>query len=106
MPNDVLIVGGGLAGFALARALSRRDISAVILERLSAPPEGRLGLNLPGNAVRAIGALGLADELAALGAVVRRREYRTARGRLLFQIDEDAFWGGDVRPRCVRRADL
>jgi 2-polyprenyl-6-methoxyphenol hydroxylase-like FAD-dependent oxidoreductase len=106
MVEDVLIAGGGIAGFALARALHRRGIAATILDRLAEPPMGRLGLNLPGNAVQAIGALGLADKLATLGAPVRRREYRTARGRLLFAMDEDAFWGQAARPRCVRRADL
>lgn len=37
---------------------------------------------------------------------IGRREYRTSRDKLLFQVDEDAFWGNDLRPRSVRRADL
>lgn len=102
----VLIVGGGIAGFALAQALHQRGIPALMLDRLSGPPDAGLGINLPGNAIQALRALGLADALADLGAPVRRREYRDAQGKMLFSVDEDAFWGKEARPRCVRRAEL
>ena len=46
----VLVVGGGIAGFAMLRALDQRGIAAVLVERLNGPPEAGLGLNLPGNA--------------------------------------------------------
>jgi 2-polyprenyl-6-methoxyphenol hydroxylase-like FAD-dependent oxidoreductase len=104
--GQVVVAGAGIAGLALARALHRRDIPVTVLEQRSGPPDAGLALNLPGNAVRALGALGLAGELATLGTPIRRREYRTAGDRLLFAIDEDAFWDAESRPRCVRRADL
>jgi 2-polyprenyl-6-methoxyphenol hydroxylase-like FAD-dependent oxidoreductase len=104
--DRVLIVGGGIAGIALAQALHQRGITALVRDRLGGPPDSNLGLNLPGNAVRAIAALGLGDGLSRVGTPTRRREYRTARGRLMFSVDEDAFWGNEFRPRCVRRADL
>jgi 2-polyprenyl-6-methoxyphenol hydroxylase-like FAD-dependent oxidoreductase len=106
MDRRVLIVGGGIAGMALAQALHQRGIAALVRDRLAGPPDASLGLNLPGNAIQAIAALGLADGLARIGTPTRRREYRTARGRLLFAVDEDTFWGNGARPRCVRRADL
>jgi 2-polyprenyl-6-methoxyphenol hydroxylase-like FAD-dependent oxidoreductase len=102
----VLIVGAGIAGLALARALRQRGVPAVVQDRLTGPPDAGLALNLPGNAVRALGALGLAEAVAGLGSPVRRREYRNARGRLLFAVDEDAFWADGAASRCVRRADL
>ena len=104
--NRVLIVGGGIAGFALARALHTRGIPYLVLDRLTGPPDAGLGLNLPGNAIVALGALGLGAEVARLGIPVRRREYRNARGRLLFAVDEEAFWAGLAPSRCVRRGDL
>ena len=69
-------------------------------------PGSGLGLNLPGNAVRALAALGLAEEVVDRGMRIRRREYRNQAGRLLFSVDEEAFWG-EVGPSvCLRRGDL
>lgn len=102
----VLVVGGGIGGFAAIRALRHRGIPAVLVERAPRPPDGALGVNLPGNAVQALRSLGLGQDLPGLGEPIRRREYRNARGRLLFAIDEAAFWG-DLGPSvCVRRTDL
>jgi 2-polyprenyl-6-methoxyphenol hydroxylase-like FAD-dependent oxidoreductase len=106
MTSRVLVVGGGIAGFGLLRALSLRGVSSTLVERLPAPPGSGLGLNLPGNAVRALAALGLADEIVDRGRRIRRREYRNKAGRLLFAVDEEAFWG-EVGPSvCLRRGDL
>jgi 2-polyprenyl-6-methoxyphenol hydroxylase-like FAD-dependent oxidoreductase len=106
MTSRLLVVGGGIAGFGLARALWLRGVSCTLAERLPAPPGPGLGLNLPGNAVRALAALGLADEVVDRGMRIRRREYRNQAGRLLFSVDEEAFWG-EVGPSvCLRRGDL
>ena len=106
MTNRLLVVGGGIAGFGLARALSLRGVSCTLVERLPAPPGSGLGLNLPGNAVRALAALGLADEVVDRGMRIRRREYRNKAGRLLFAVDEKAFWATVGPSVCVRRGDL
>jgi len=106
MTSRLLVVGGGIAGFGLARALWLRGVSCTLVERLPAPPGPGLGLNLPGNALRALAALGLADEVVDRGVRIRRREYRNQAGRLLFSVDEEAFWG-EVGPSvCLRRGDL
>jgi 2-polyprenyl-6-methoxyphenol hydroxylase-like FAD-dependent oxidoreductase len=102
----VIVVGGGIAGLAVAQALRQREIPVLVLDRLAGQPDAGLAINLPGTAVRALGALGLADGFATVGAPTRRREYRSAKGKLLFAVDEDAFWGEAARPRCVRRSDL
>jgi 2-polyprenyl-6-methoxyphenol hydroxylase-like FAD-dependent oxidoreductase len=104
--GSVLVVGGGIAGFAMMRALDQRGISAVLVDRLNGPPDTGLGLNLPGNAVRALRDLGVGEELRARGVPVRRREYRNARNRLLFAIDEAGFWGDDVGSVCALRGDV
>jgi 2-polyprenyl-6-methoxyphenol hydroxylase-like FAD-dependent oxidoreductase len=104
--NRVLIAGGGIAGLAMTRALHQKGVLPLMLERRGEPADAGLAINLPGNAVRALAHLGLADALREVGSPVRRREYRTERGRLLFEVDEDAFWGADASPRCLRRADL
>jgi 2-polyprenyl-6-methoxyphenol hydroxylase-like FAD-dependent oxidoreductase len=106
MTSRVLVVGGGIAGFGLLRALSLQGVSCTLVERLPAPPGSGLGLNLPGNAVRALAALGLADEVVERGMRIRRRVYRNQAGRLLFAVDEEAFWGPVGPSVCLRRGDL
>ncbi|WP_232631188.1 FAD-dependent monooxygenase [Methylobacterium sp. Leaf118] len=104
--NRVLVAGAGIAGSAVVRALHRRGISALALEQRPGEAGGGLAVNLPGNAIRALADLGLAGALDGLGTPLRRRDYRTDGDRLLFAVDEAAFWGPDARPRCLRRADL
>ncbi|MRI57036.1 FAD-dependent monooxygenase [Methylobacterium sp. DB1607] len=102
----VLIAGGGIAGLALRRALHQRGIPSLTLERRGVQRDAGLAINLPGNAVNALRQLGLLAALRETGSPVRRREYRTERGRLLFAVDEAAFWGSETVSHCLRRADL
>jgi 2-polyprenyl-6-methoxyphenol hydroxylase-like FAD-dependent oxidoreductase len=104
--HPVVVVGAGIAGLAVLRALHQRDVPAFALEGRSELPTSGLAVNVPGNGIAALASLGLGDELEELGAPVRRREYRNARGRLLYAIDEDAFWGEDWPRRIVRRSEL
>lgn len=101
----VAIVGGGIAGLALVRALADRGLEAVAFETAPAAARG-LAINLPGNAVRALNELGLEHELKRIGQPNSRREYRTASGRLLFAVDESRFWRGAGSPMAVRRSAL
>jgi 2-polyprenyl-6-methoxyphenol hydroxylase-like FAD-dependent oxidoreductase len=77
-----------------------------LVERLDGTPTPGLGLNLPGNALRALGALGLEDAVVSRGRQIRRREYRTRTGKLLFMVDEQRFWGSVGPSMCLRRGDL
>ena len=98
----MLVVGAGIAGLATARALRDVDVDVTVVERRSGAPSAGLGLNLPGNAVRALDVLGLAEQVLAAGVPVTRREYRTAGDRLLFAVDESSFWSGVAPSVCVR----
>ena len=105
MTGSVLVVGGGIAGRAAARALAKHDLSCTLLERRESSGRG-MGVNLPGNAVRALAELGLPERALSDGLPLRRREYRNRRGHLLFTMDEDSFWGGVGRSICIRHGDL
>jgi 2-polyprenyl-6-methoxyphenol hydroxylase-like FAD-dependent oxidoreductase len=85
--------------------LHQRGVPFVVVERHPAAAEAGLGINLPGNAVYALRQIGIGDALAQRGVPIRRREYRNARGRLLFAVDEASFWG-DVSSVCIRRGHL
>src|SRR5690606_41156873 len=55
----ILIVGGGIAGLSLARALELRGLQADLIEHHADEPATGTGLYLPGNATRALEQLGL-----------------------------------------------
>lgn len=102
----VVVAGGGIAGLGMVRALRQAGMEAVALEARKELPDAGFAVNLPGNAITALDRLGLGAGLAGLGSPVRRREYRSERGRLLFSVDETEFWGASAQPRCLRRSDL
>lgn len=104
--KSTVIVGGGIAGLALARVLQANGVPYSLVERRRVPTDGGLAINLPGNAIQALADLGLRDRIEEFGHPLRRREYRTDRDRLLFTVDEDEFWGPLLRPRSVLRSSL
>ena len=80
MTGSVLIVGGGIAGRAAARALARHGLGCTVIEHRESLGRG-MGVNLPGNAVRALAELDVPDEALASGVPATGREYRNSRGR-------------------------
>src|SRR5260221_11391881 len=57
----VLIVGGGIGGLTLAVALGRRGVRADVIELKPEHTVHGVGIIQPGNALRALGTLGLMD---------------------------------------------
>lgn len=107
MSRSILVVGAGVAGQALACALSQREVDCELIDQRPATTAGLgMGLNLPGNAIRALDALGVVDEVSPHGVPVLRREYRNGKGRLLFATDDAAFWSAVGSPVCVRHGYL
>ena len=63
----IAIVGGGIGGLATALALERRGAEVIVAEQSPIHSEIGAGLNLTPNAVKALRALGLNDEVEAIG---------------------------------------
>ena len=101
MNGRILVIGAGVAGSAAARAMVRSGLDVTLVEKRSADPGPGLGLNLPGNAVRALRHLGAATRVEAAGVPIARREYRTADDRLLFAGGRGAGSGRRWRRRCA-----
>jgi 2-polyprenyl-6-methoxyphenol hydroxylase-like FAD-dependent oxidoreductase len=89
--DRIVIAGGGIAGLALARALHARGVPYLVIERSAQAGDGGLAVNLPGNAVQALGQLGLGAQIAAQGHAFHRREYRSGRDRLLLASPQGLF---------------
>ena len=106
MTPRVLIVGAGVAGLAVARALRRRDFAAEVVERMPEWETSGAGLYLPGNSVRALDELGIWAELAAGANPIVRQRFLDHRGRLLADIDVRSYWDGVAACVAIRRAAL
>jgi len=102
----ILIVGGGIAGLAMGRALQRVGLDSEIVERANAWRVESAGIYLPGNGMAALERLGLAERVQEAGAVVERRRFIDERGSLLFAFDEAAFWRPLALPIALPRRDL
>jgi len=102
----VLIVGAGIAGLALARALRLRGITAEVVERTAEWEASGAGLYLPGNSVRALDELGIWEELAAPANAIVRQRFLDHRGRRLADIDVRSYWDGVAPCVGIRRATL
>jgi 2-polyprenyl-6-methoxyphenol hydroxylase-like FAD-dependent oxidoreductase len=91
-PYRILIVGAGIAGLALGRALRLEGFLPEIVERTGALPAGGAGLYVPGNGVRALKVLGLADEVLTRAVRITHQRILDHRGRRLAEIDLTQFW--------------
>jgi 2-heptyl-3-hydroxy-4(1H)-quinolone synthase len=81
----VLIVGGGIAGLALARLLARTRVAPEVIEREPVWRPVGTGMYLPGNAARALDALGLQAQVASPAVENSLQRFYDDRGRLLCQ---------------------
>jgi FAD-dependent urate hydroxylase len=102
----ILVVGAGLAGLAVARALRQAGFAPEVIERAERWDGGGTGMYLPANGVRALRALGLEAAVAGRAAPIRSQRLLDHRGRLLADIDLRELWG-DVGPcLALPRVDL
>ena len=102
----ILVVGAGLAGLALARALGRAGFAPELIEREGGWEAAGTGMYLLANGVRALGALGLEEAVAARAAPITRQRLLDHHGRLLADIDLDGLWGDVGVCLALPRADL
>ncbi|MGV6876426.1 FAD-dependent oxidoreductase [Pseudochelatococcus sp. B33] len=102
----ILIVGAGIAGLAMHRALSRRGFDVSIVERNNFAGIGGAGLFLPGNGVRAIGELGLLDALLENSHPIDYQRFCDENGRVLNVVDTNDFWRHVAPCRSMKRSTL
>jgi FAD-dependent urate hydroxylase len=106
MTLRILVVGAGIAGLAAARGLRVAGFRPHVVEELPATMLPGAGIYLPGNATRALRALGLDAPLRPLGDLIFRQLFLDAGGQELFEMDVASLWAGVGESRALSRADL
>lgn len=91
MTGKVLVVGGGIGGLVLARALGRSAIAAEVVERAPALRAVGAGISLGANAMRALESLGVGAAVAARGHALGVAAISDASGRPLTVTDLGAL---------------
>lgn len=104
--QQITVLGAGVAGLALARALALRGARVTVLEQAEAIREVGAGLQVTPNGAAVLRALGLGDALAAVGLASRAVELRDGTdGALVARLDLARLRPGQDW-RLVHRADL
>jgi salicylate hydroxylase len=103
------IIGAGIGGVTLARALKQRGIEARIFERATMFGEVGAGVQMTPNAVKVLSALGLEDQLKKIGFLPQAmvgRNWKTARELFRTPLKESCpdLYGAEFYH--VHRADL
>jgi FAD-dependent urate hydroxylase len=93
----VLIVGGGIAGLTLGRALHRQGLTVELVERSPVWRAEGGGIAVQPNGLRMLRALGLDATVERAGTRVHGWRFCDAPGNVLSESDLDALWG-DVGP--------
>ncbi|MFB4262356.1 FAD-dependent monooxygenase [Nonomuraea sp. GTA35] len=98
--ENVLIVGGGTAGSALAVLLARAGVTVDLAEIEPGPTTLGSGITLQGNALRVLRDLGVWEQVSAAGFAFDSLGLRTPGGDLLAEIP-DARTGGPGLPATL-----
>lgn len=102
--QSVTVMGAGVAGLAVARALALRGAQVTVLEQADAVREVGAGLQISPNGAAVLRGLGLADALVAASTRAMAVELRDGpSGDLVTRLDVSAANGGY---HFVHRADL
>ncbi len=105
--RHALVVGAGIGGLTAAVALHRRGWRVTVLERARTLEPVGAGLGLAPNALHALDAIGLGDDVRRLSAAQGRGGIRRPGGRWLVRTDLSALAArfGDPQ-RMALRSDL
>jgi 2-polyprenyl-6-methoxyphenol hydroxylase-like FAD-dependent oxidoreductase len=97
--RKVLIVGAGIGGLGAGAALAARGVDVEIVEIKPEPNVYGVGINQPANSLRALRALGVLDEVRAIGFEFDRWKFHDAHGNLV--VDVPSQLGGNGIPPQV-----
>ena len=105
-PLNIAIVGGGIAGLALALGLHRHGISARIYEAAPEIAEIGVGITVLPHGMRELALLGLADEVLAAGIENRESAFFNRFGQKLFAEPRGKYGGYPLPEVGIHRGRL
>jgi 2-polyprenyl-6-methoxyphenol hydroxylase-like FAD-dependent oxidoreductase len=82
----VLVVGGGIGGLSAAIALRKRGVDVDVVEVNPRWDVYGVGIIQPGNAIRALDELGLAEQAVAQGYAMKGSRFHDSQGNLLGEV--------------------
>lgn len=85
--TDVVIVGAGIAGLALAFELQKRGVSTLLLDRRKSPESIPRGITFQPNGLEALDKFGILDRVQRMGTAERVLEVRDWERNLLLEAD-------------------
>src|SRR5262249_54639237 len=91
--DRVLIVGGGIAGLTLGRALCQRRFTVDLVEESAEWRAEGGGIAVQPNGMRMLGKLGLAAAVEGAGAQISRWSFCGESGEVLAEDNLDKLWG-------------
>jgi len=98
----VLIVGGGIAGLSLARALKDAGHDPLVIERSQEWAVTNTAHYLPSNAIRALQQLGLGEAVAAAAHPISQQRVTGSGGRVLADLPVSTIWGEQSHCAAIR----
>jgi FAD-dependent urate hydroxylase len=102
-----IVVGAGMGGLTAAIALKQAGYEVEIYDRVSELRPVGAGISLWSNGVKVLNRLGLGQEIARIGGLMDRMQYRHYTGELISDIDlAPLVQEVGQRPYPVARADL
>lgn len=99
--RSVLIIGGGIGGLAVAKALASLGVAVTVAEKRAGNQVLGVGINQPANSLRVLRDLGVLDDILADGYLIDRTGFFDHKGTLVADIPSSL--GGDVPANCALR---
>jgi 2-polyprenyl-6-methoxyphenol hydroxylase-like FAD-dependent oxidoreductase len=104
--GDVVIVGAGIGGLALALALHRAGIACRVYDAAADLQPLGVGINVLPHATAVLATLGVLDALERIGVVTREAAFFNRFGQLVY-VEPAGRWAGHDTPQLsIHRGDL
>ena len=104
--KKILIVGGGIAGLATAKALQNQGYQIELIEKQHEWKTLGTGLYLPSNGVVALDELGLGGAARKKGFLISYRNIKDAHGKTILDLDLEKIWGKEKPCLGIKRKIL